>query len=179
MRNAWMLAAVLLSGCGGLTPEIYELVVDYFTLPDSCYSNGMQPSSLTTAAPPGLMQVRVWDGPENSAFLEIEQGGASIDMGAAPNVAVSGVFIGKKVEKGWTFSSDASDKQSLAGNTITDTTHAEITFERSGGTFKGTGALSSSRTCTGSACNGTNPTCAVNGLNFRGTRIAVTFERAP
>lgn len=179
MRNAWMLAAVLFSGCGGVTPEIYELVVDYFTLPDSCYSNGMQPTNQTTTAPPGLMQVRVWDGPENTAFLEVEQGGASIDMGAAPNVPVSGVFVGKKVEKGWTFSSDASDKATIASTTVVDTTHAEITFERSGGTFKGTGALSSSRTCTGTGCSGANPTCSVSGLNFRGTRIAVTFERAP
>lgn len=178
MRNAWMLAALALTGCGGVTPEVYELVVDYFTLPDSCYQNGMQPTSVTTTAPPGLMQAKVWDGPEGVAFLEIESGGGSIDMGAAPNVTVNGLFTGKKVDKGWTFSSDASDKATVANNTVTDTTHAEFTIERAV-TFKGTGALTSSRTCTGAACNGTNPSCSVSGINVRGSRVATDFERQP
>ncbi|MFO0601407.1 MAG: hypothetical protein U0228_39265 [Myxococcaceae bacterium] len=185
MRKVLMLtglftAALGFSGCGGLTPELYELVVDAFTLPDSCYSNGMQPSTQQITEPPGLVSVKVWDGPEATAFLEIESGGGSIDMGAAPNVSLNGVFTGKKVDKGWTFSSDASTKTTAGGNTLTDTTHAEFTFERSGGTFKGTGALSSSRACTGAVC-GTNgsPSCSVAGINFRGTRIAVQFERAP
>ncbi|MFT3706581.1 MAG: hypothetical protein QM817_02835 [Archangium sp.] len=179
MRKSLMLAALLFSGCGGVTPEIYQLVVDFFTLPDSCYSNGMQPMAGFTSTPPDLLQVNVWDGPEGGSFMKIEQGGGTIDMGAAPNVAVSGVFIGKVTDKGVTFSSDSVSKATAANSTITDTTHAEFTFMRGGGTFKGTGALSSSRACTGSACNGTQPSCSVNGINFKGSRIAVDFERAP
>jgi hypothetical protein len=179
MRKSWMLAALVFSGCGGVTPEIYQLVVDFFTLPDSCYSNGMQPSSGFTSTPPDLLQVNVWDGPEGGAFLKVEQGGGTIDMGAAPNVSVSGIFTGKRTDKGWTFSSDAVSRANAANTTFTDTTHAEFTFERGGGTFKGTGALSSSRACTGSACTGTQPSCSVSGINFKGSRIAVDFERAP
>jgi hypothetical protein len=179
MKKTWMLAALLFSGCGGVTPEIYQLVVDFFTLPDSCYSNGMQPMSGLTTSPPDLMQVNVWDGPEGTSFLEVEQGGGSVDMGAAPNVNLGGVFTGKRTDKGVTFSSDTVSRATAVNTTITDTTHAEFTFERGGGTFKGTGALSSSRACTGTACTGTQPSCSVSGLNFRGSRIAVQFERAP
>lgn len=180
MRKSWMLVAMMLTGCGGTTPELYELIVDSFTLPDSCYSNGMQPSTVTTTSPPSNIQVQVWDGPDNTAFLQVESGGGSIDMGAAPNVSVDGIFTGKKVEKGWTFASDAVRKQTLPGNNvITTTTHAEFTFERSGGTFKGSGALSSSSNCVGNQCPGTNPSCTVAAINVRGTRIAVQYERAP
>lgn len=180
MRKSLMLSALLLSGCGGVTPEIYQLVIDLFTLPDSCYSNMMQPASGVTTAPPELMQVNVWDGPEGASFMEIEQGGGTIDMGAAPSVPVSGVFTGKRTDKGITFSSDFVAKTTAANTTFTDTTHAELTFERGGGTFKGTAALSSSRACSGMACGGmTQPSCSVTGINFRGSRIAVNFERAP
>jgi len=180
MRKSWMLAAMVLSGCGGTSPELYELVVDYFTLPDSCYQSGMQPSTVVTTSPPGKLQVQVWDGPDNTSFLEVEAGGGSIDMGAAPNVDLDGIFTGKKVEKGWQFDSDGLRKQTLPGNNvITTTTHAEIVFERSGGTFKGTAALSSSSNCVGAQCPGNNPSCSVSGINVRGTRIAVQWERSP
>lgn len=180
MRKSLLLAAALLTGCGGgVTPELYALVVDYFTLPDSCYSNGMQPSSAVVSAPPGLLQVQVWDGPENTAVLSIEEGGRSVDMGAAPNVPVGGLFKGTKGNNNaWTFVSETVDRATVAGNTVTDTTRAEFVIER-GQTFKGTGALSSSRVCTGSACSGTNPTCSVTGLKLTGTRLAVDYERAP
>jgi hypothetical protein len=175
-----MLVAMVLSGCGGTTPELYELVVDYFTLPDSCYSSGMQPSTTNTASPPGVIQVQVWDGPDNTPYLEVDKGGASIDMGAAPNVSIDGIFTGKKVDKGWTFASDAVRKQTLpANNVITSTTHAEFTFER-GGTFKGTGTISSSSNCVGNQCQLTNnASCTVSGINVHGTRIAVQYQRAP
>lgn len=179
MRNSWMLLAVVLSGCNGATPQIFDLVVDYFTLPDSCYTSGMQPSTSATTRPPAFMAVQIWDAPENTAYLQVEKGATTIDMGAAPNVPISGIFIGKKVEKGWTFTSDTVIKQTLAGpNTITDTIHAEITFDRVT-TSKGSAAVSSSRNCVGNQCPGTNPSCSVSGIVVNATRVAVEFERAP
>jgi hypothetical protein len=100
-------------------------------------------------------------------------------MGAAPNVGVSGIFTGKKADKGWTFTSDTIEKQTLPGNNvITDTMHAELNFDRVP-QFKGTASLSSSRNCVGNQCPGTNPTCGVSGIVVSGTRLAVQYERAP
>lgn len=178
MRKTWMLMAGLLSGCGGTSPELYALVMDYFTLPDSCYTSGMQPSTVVTAHPPAFMQVQVWEGPDNTAFLQIEEGATTVDMAAAPNVDLRGVFTGKKSDKGWTFTSDNVAKQSLLNNVITETTHAEVTFER-GVTFKGTTSVSSSRNCVGTGCPGVNPSCSVNGVVVSGTKLAVQYERAP
>lgn len=180
MRKSSLMLALVLSGCGGTTPEVYQLLVDYFTLPDSCYTSMMQPSEVVTTAPPTAMTVQVWDGPENSAFMQVESGSISVDMGAAPNVNIGGIFTGKKADKGgWTFSSDVVSKDTLPGNNVvTTTTHAELTFER-GVTFKGTGVLSSSRNCVGAQCPGTNPSCTVSGLVVTGTKVAVQYERAP
>lgn len=180
MRKTWMLVAAMLSGCGGTSPELYDVVIDYFTLPDSCYQSGQQPGTVATTQPPRLMQVQVWDGPENVTYLEVQGAGMSVDLGAAPNVAINGIFTGKKADKGgWTFNSDNVEKQTLPGNNvITTTTHAELTFERAG-TFKGTAALSSSRNCVGNQCPGTNPSCGVGSIVISGTRLAVQYERAP
>ena len=180
MRKSWMLVAAVLSGCGGQAPELYDLVVDYFTLPDSCYQSGMQPSTVFTATPSRLMQVQVWDGAEGTAFLEVQGTGVSIDMGAAPNVPVSGLFSSpKKGDKGWTFNSDSVEKQTLPGNNvITTTTHAELTIDRSP-TFKGTAALSSSTNCVGNQCPGANPSCGVSGIVVHGTKLQVDYQRAP
>jgi hypothetical protein len=179
MRKSSLMLALTLTGCGGTTPEVYQLLVDAFTLPDSCYTSMMQPSTVVTTAPPTPLSVQVWDGPDNTAFLQVESAAITVDMGAAPNVTVGGIFTGKKVEKGWTFSSDGVTKQTLPGmNVITTTTHAEITFERAV-TFKGTGVLSSSSSCAGSSCPGTNPSCSVSGLVLTGTKVAVNYERAP
>lgn len=179
MRTSSLMLALMLSGCGGTSPEVYQLLVDYFTLPDSCYTSMMQPSTVTTTSPPAPLAVQVWDGPDNTAFLQIESAAISVDMGAAPNVTVGGIFTGKKVDKGWTFSSDGVQKQTLPGNNVvTTTTHAEITFERNN-TFKGTGLLSSSSNCVGAQCPGTNPSCTVSGLVLTGTRVAVEYQRAP
>jgi len=180
MRKSTLMLAVLLSGCGGTSPEIYQLLVDYFTLPNSCYTSMMQPSSVTIVAPPSAMTVQIWEAPENTAFLQVESGERTIDMGAAPNVTVGGIFTGKKLEKGWQFTSDSSSKAAPRMDLIiTTTTHAEMTFERGGTTFKGTGALSSSSNCVGSLCPGTNPSCSVGGIVVTGTRVAVQYERAP
>lgn len=178
-RKLWTLSLMLLSGCGaGAKPELYALVIDYFTLPDTCYTSGMQPSTVATARPPILIQGQVWDGPEGLAYLEVVQGGAAVDLGAAPDVDFRGIFTGKKGDKGWTFNSDSSTKRTLPGNNvITDSSHASLTFERAS-TFKGTGSVSSSSTCVGAQCPGVNPSCAVS-LNLGGTRLEVDYERAP
>jgi hypothetical protein len=180
MRKSWMLVAAVLSGCGGTSPELYDLVVDYFTLPDSCYTSGMQPATVVTTQAPRLMQVQVWDGPDGVAYLEVQGTGSTVDLGAAPNVSISGIFTSpKKGEKGWTFVSDGVEKQTLpANNVITTTTHAELTFDRAG-TFKGTAALSSSRNCVGNQCPGANPSCGVSGIVVSGTKLAVQYQRAP
>ena len=77
MRKTLVLSALMLTGCGPISPELYALVVDFFTLPDSCYSNAMQPSSGTVSDSPSLLQVQVWDGPDSTAVLEVEQGSRS------------------------------------------------------------------------------------------------------
>ncbi len=185
MRKSSLVLALVLSGCGGTTPEVYQLLVDYFSLPDSCYSSMMQPGQVITTAPPTAMTVQIWDGPENTAFLQVESAPLMIEMGSAPDVTVGGIFTGKKVEKGWTFSSDLVRKNTntlpISGNTVvtTITTHAELTFERAL-TFKGTGALNSSSNCVGAmGCPNTNPACSVSGLVISGTKVAVQYERAP
>lgn len=179
MRKSSLMLALMLSGCGGTSPEVYQLLVDYFTLPDSCYTSMMQPNSVVTTAQPVALGVQVWDGPDNTAFLQVETAPINVDMGAAPNVNISGIFTGKKVDKGWTFSSDNVSKQTLPGsNVVTTTTHAEMTFERNV-TFKGTGVLSSSTNCVGSSCPGTNPSCSVPGVVITGTRVAIDYQRAP
>lgn len=179
MRKSSMVLALVLSGCGGTTPEVYQLLVDYFTLPDSCYTSMMQPSTVVTSRPPTAMSVQVWEGPDNTASMQIESGTILIDMGAAPDVEVGGIFTGKKGDKGWVFTSDNARKQTLpANNVVTTTTHAEMTFER-GVTFKGTAVLSSSSNCVGTGCPGTNPSCSVSGIVLTGTKVAVQYERAP
>ncbi len=179
MRKSSLMLAVLLSGCGGTSPEVYQLLVNYFTLPDSCYMSMMQPNTVTTAAQPTALSVQVWDGPDGTAFMQIESAPLSIDMGAAPNVNVGGIFTGKKAEKGWQFTSDNTTKQTANANlVVTTTSHAEMTFDR-GVTFKGTGLLSSSANCVGTSCPGVNPSCSVSGIVITGTRVAVEYERAP
>ncbi len=179
MRKTLMMAALMLSGCGGTAPELYDLLVTFFTLPDSCYEDNMQPTSGPTSLPPALVQVQVWDGPDNIPYLEVQGTGATIDLGDAPSVPVSGIFTGKRGDKGWTFTSERVSKQTIVGNVITTTTKAELTFERTPQT-KGTAALSSSRICAGSNCgNNTNRSCTASSLPFVGTQLKVDYQRAP
>lgn len=179
MKKTLLLSLLALTGCNGLTPELYSLVVEFFRLPDSCYSNGMQPTTGVTTAPPALIEVQVWDGPDNTAVLEVERGSRTVDMGAAPNVPVNGLFKGTRGNGGWSFVSETVASGTAGGNTVTDTARAEIVFERGQQTFNGLANLSSSRNCTGSACSGTNPACSVTGIKLTGTRIAVDYQRAP
>lgn len=179
MRKTLMMAAMMLSGCGGTTPELYDLLVSYFTLPDSCYDNAMQPSSGQTSGPPALIQVQVWDGPDAVPYLEVQGTGVSIDMGESPTVAVSGVFTGKRGDKGLVFTSERVSKQTIAGNVLTQTRKIELTFERTPQT-KGTAALSSSQACAGPNCPAdVSSSCTVSSVPFVGTQLKVDYERAP
>jgi len=168
------------TGCGaGVSPEIYAIVVDFFTLPDSCFTNNAQPSNVTVSAAPVLLQVQVWDGPDNTAVLELESGIRSIDMGDAPTVTLTGLMKGKRgTGPVWNFAAETVQKSTQVGRTLTDTTKLELNLER-GNTFKGTGNISSSRVCSGSTCTGTQPSCAVSGVALSGTRLEVKYERAP
>jgi hypothetical protein len=179
MRKLLMLSLVALSGCGGgVTPELYAMVVDFFTIPDACYSNMAQPSNVVVTAQPALIQGQVWDGPEQTAILEIEQGPATIDMGDAPSVAVRGLLRGKVMNNEWTFSGANSTKSTQIGRTVTDSSSFELKFIR-GTTFKGTATLTSKRECSGSTCTGTQPTCTITGIPVNGTRLQVNYERQP
>ena len=182
MKRALVTLAVVLSGCGGtVKPELYALVVNFFTVPDSCYEDNKQPASGVTAAPPARLTVEVFDGPDGTAYLDVAEGSQTIDMGDAPSVQVAGIFTGKKADSGWKFTADASGKQQLVfgNNVITSSTHAELTFPRGMPTFKGTGALSSAQTCAGSNCPDSLPSCNVSGLTFDGTRLDVEFLATP
>ncbi len=168
------------SGCGaGVSPEVYAIVVDFFTLPDSCYTNNAQPSNVTVSAAPVLLNVQVWDGPDNTAVLELEGGIRSIDLGDAPTVTLTGLMKGKKgTGATWNFAAETVQKSTQVGRTLTDTSKLELNMDRAN-TFKGTANISSSRSCAGSTCVGTQPTCAVSGVALSGTRLQVAYERAP
>lgn len=180
MRHALLAGLVFsLSACGGpVTPELYALVVDYFRPPASCYTDGMAPTDGVTTAGPALFQVQVWDGPDGKAFLEVEQGGSTVDMGDAPSVSVRGVLTGTSGSDGWAFTTQTVDVNNAANTTITDTTGVTFTFRRSS-TFKGTASLSSSRACMGTLCQGTQPSCTISGISVSGARLAVDYERSP
>jgi hypothetical protein len=176
-----VLASLLLTvtGCGaGISPELYAIVIDFFTLPDSCYLNNAQPSNVTVAAAPVLLRVQVWDGPSNTAVLELEEGIRSLEMGDAPTVALTGLMKGTRGTAGWTFAAETIQKSTQIGRTLTDTTKFELNFERSQ-TFKGTGGATSSRACSGTTCVGTQPSCSVSGVNLSGARLEVKYERPP
>lgn len=179
MRTAILGSLLLgLSGCGGVSPELYRLVVDFFTLPDNCYSNNAQPSATTTTTSPTVVQVQVWDGADQTAILSIEGGARSIDMGDAPNITLGGVMKGKKGTGGWIFSAETVTKATTVGQTVTNTGKVDLTFDRTP-TSKGTLVLSSNRACAGSTCMGTQPSCTVSNVAVAGTRIATDYERAP
>jgi hypothetical protein len=138
----------------------------------------MQPADGPTAAPPHVFRAEVWDGPDGTAVLEIVDGALSVDMGNAPNVDVSGLFTGAFGPDGWVFTSYQVDVSTAGGATVTDTTSASLILRRES-TFKGTAALSSSRTCTGTACPGMLPSCSATGIKLTGTRLAVDWQTSP
>jgi hypothetical protein len=174
------LFALSLSACGGTSPELYNIVIDYFALPNSCYQNNAQPSTNTTAAPPTLLQVSVWDGAANEAFLDIVSGGASVDMGDAPNVTIGGVLRGSKSTSStdWVFVSDSVTARTLLNSTNTVKQRFSVSFTR-GGTFKGTAGVSSSVECAGSTCSNFQPKCEVANVPMNGARLAVNYQTNP
>jgi hypothetical protein len=182
MRLALLAAlAVALSGCGTrpINAELYALAVDYFRAPATCYTDGMQPANGLASAPPHVFRVEVWDGPDGTALLEVVDGALSVDMGDAANVGVTGLFTGTFGADGWVFASQQVDvNRAAGGTTVTDTTSAQLTFRRES-TFKGTAALSSSRTCTGTGCPATLPSCTATGIGVTGTRLAVDWQTSP
>lgn len=176
------LALVGFSGCGaGVAPELYNVVIDYFTLPNTCYQNGAPPNIVESAAPPRLMQISVWDGAANEAFLEINSGGGSIDMGWAPNVDVGGTMRGARNQNAatWTFIADTVIATTLPNiNTTTSKSRFTLTFERTQA-FKGTASLTSSRECAGGGCSGAQPACDVSGIAVNGARLQVNYQTKP
>ncbi|MBL8951307.1 MAG: hypothetical protein JNK82_11050 [Myxococcaceae bacterium] len=177
---AMVVLSAVLTGCGGGgSPELYALVFDVVTAPASCYAN---PPATTVTGVLGTLNAEVWDGPEGKAYLTVEGGSLSVDMGDAPTVTVS---VGQAIEGspaagGWSFITDRTQTTTtpIIGTVTTVKTRAELTFARAS-TAKGTLSLSSSQTCTGTGCPGTMPTCSITGAVVRATRLNVAYEKAP
>lgn len=179
MKKLLLVPLLALSGCGvGVSPELYQLVVDYFSAPTSCYTN--PPTQVVTQAGPMSVQVQVWDGPDNKAWLEMEGAARQVDMGSAPDVTLGGVLEGTAGSSGWTFAVDraATITAPVTGTVTTDTHRIALVMPRTA-TFKGTLSVSSSRTCTGTGCPASNPSCSIDGVVVRGTRLQVDYQRAP
>ena len=169
-----MMLALAVSACGPAAPEVYNLVFEPITIPDSCFTT--VPTTKTTVSQPALVRATVWDGP-SEAFLEIA-GGGSQDMGDAPSVPVSGVLRGKHGSSGWAFVGETVTTATSSATTSTTSTKISLTFER-GLSGKGTGSASSSLGCSGTGCPSTLPKCDINNIAFQATRIQVTYETAP
>ncbi len=183
MHKYVLLTAIALSGCRGVDVEIYKLLVTLTEPPISCYAEGFERNTVSSG-PPESVQVQVWDGPEGEAYLEFESGNFQVVLGESPSVTTAGIFTGKAGEGGWKFEKDTSTAQTQGegANAITQTvkTHVELTFPRGGGSLSGTAALNSSYACTGASCpDDVNRSCAINSISFKGSRIAVEFEREP
>jgi hypothetical protein len=182
MRRLLLTFAFALSACGTpVAPELYNVVVDAFSLPNTCFTNSTPPTTVVSAAPPSLVQISVWDGAAGEAFVEIESGGITVDMGAAPNVVVGGLMRGTKSTSGpaWTFVADRVVTTTVPNlSTSTSKANFSLTFERTL-TFKGILGLSSSRECTGVGCAGSTPSCAVSNVPVNGTRLQVDYLKSP
>jgi hypothetical protein len=170
----------LTCACGnGAVPELYQVSLDYFVPPATCYRTGMQPTDMTTMAPQTGFGMRVWDGPDSKAYLQLENAPtAAIDMGDAPSVSLDGVYEGTNGVGGWTFAT-ARSSQTVNGlnmDKTTETESAAFTFAR-GGVITGTLALSSASTCVGATgCPAMNPSCTISGVAFRGTALASDYS---
>ena len=184
MRHALAVAAaVAVTGCGGggISPELYALVLNTVTIPASCFT--VAPTDMVTKGPLGTTTVTVWDAPEGKAFLSPDTS-LSFDMGDAPTVSVSSAqaLEGVSSTNGWSFvaETDFSDVQNVLGGTrtVNSKTKLELIFPRAA-TGTGTLALSSSSSCTGAGCGTTMPTCAISGIPMRTSKLAVDFERTP
>lgn len=168
---------VVCSSCGGgVSPELYAVIADFFTLPDSCFLNNAQPSQVTVSGAPLQTTFQVWDGPDG-ALLDIETPRV-IDMGDAPSVTIGGIVKGKRATSGWTFSTETVSRNTTGGRTLTNTAKVELNFDRAN-SFKGTATLQSSTACSGTSCAAMLPSCNVTGITLTGTRLQVAYERSP
>lgn len=182
------LVAVTSSSCaGGVSPELYAVIVDFFRPAPSCYVSGMYPSNDVTAASPMSLRVEVYDWQnqsDNKVFLEIVSGGVTVDMGDARPVILGGLFEGTKAQSAdqpVTFAASRTVERQSGGitgtATYTDNTKATISITR-GRTIKGTLQLESATSCTGN-CPGTIPSCTISNINVRGTQLEVDYQQAP
>lgn len=178
-----LLLAVMLCGCGsGGSPELYALVFDVVMAPSSCFANA---PATTVTGQLGTVNVEVWDGPDGKAYLSLEGGAITVDMGDAPTVTVTaGVALeGTAGPGGWTFATERTQVTTavvppIINSTTTTKTRAALSFPRAS-TAKGTLALASSIVCTGSGCPTNMPTCTIEGVNVRLTRLNVSYQKMP
>ena len=183
MKKLVALLALSLTACGGVEPELYNLVIQLKDAPDSCYRTGNEPNTTHPEIPSVLMQVQVFDGPEGTSYLSVTEGDAQYTLGEAGAVYVGGVFDGAKPDgKGTAFSSTAQRKTTNGAGTATTTvsSSATVTFPRGGGPLTGTASLSASTRCEGTGCaNDSDISCALNDLAVTGARIKTDWQRAP
>lgn len=182
MKKLIGLLAVGLVGCGGVEPELYNLVVDTRAVPSSCYRDGNEPSTTYPSLPPFLIQVQVFDGPDGTSYLTVTEGGGTYPLGEAGSVSFSGVLEGGKPDgKGITFTtSTVSETSTGSDTTTTNSSTAQLVFPRGGGPLKGTASATASRKCVGSLCpNDYDISCSLSDLPLSGARIAVDWQRAP
>jgi hypothetical protein len=175
------LLAVLLAGCGGggSSPELYALVVGFAAPPSSC--SAMAPTTKVNQGPLATTQVEVWDGPEAKAYLTLVGAALNVDMGDAPRVTVAAgtALEGTNGATGWTFVTDRDTTTTGLTGAMTEVkTHVALSFPRTS-TAKGTLSLSSSQTCTGTACPTVMPTCSIDNIDVRLTRLAVDYLKTP
>jgi hypothetical protein len=185
MKKLIVAAVFAASSCaGGQAPELYSVVVDFFRPAATCYAGGQYPTTNVTASSPVSLRVEVYDWQDQKVFMEITDGAVNIDMGDAPSVALGGLFEGSKptsADQPINFAANRTVERTTGGLggsvTVTDVTSATVAFNR-GQTFKGTLALNSSETCTGSGCP-TTQSCAISAIQIRGTRLQVDYQQQP
>jgi len=165
-----LVLAVMLSGCGSASPEIYALVFDIVSPPVTCFTN---PPATVVSGQLGTIDAEVWDGPEGKGYLSLEST-LTVDMGDAPTVTVTpGIALeGTAGPGGWTFFTERTSVTTtpIIGTMNTEKTRLEIMFPRAS-TAKGTVSLTSSRVCTGTGCPAAMPTCSISGVNVSLTRL--------
>lgn len=183
MKKLVSLLALSLTACGGVEPELYNLVIQLKDAPDSCYRTGNEPNTTHPEIPSVLVQVQVFDGPDATSYLTVTEGDAQYTLGEAGAVYVGGVFDGAKPDgKGTAFTTAAQRKTTNGAGTLTTTvsSSATITFPRGGGPLTGTASISASTKCEGTGCpTDSDIACSLTDLAVTGARIKTDWQRAP
>lgn len=183
MKKLIVLLALGLTACGGVEPELYNLVIQLKDAPDSCYRTGNEPNTTHPQIPSVLVQVQVFDGPDATSYLTVTEGDAQYALGEAGAVYVGGVFDGAKPDSKGTSFTSASQRKTVNGAgtaTTTVTGTATITFPRGGGPVTGTASLSAGSACEGSGCAADSDlSCSLSDLVVTGARIKTDWQRAP